>query len=318
MKKIIILSLMLAVMATGCTKLGSNNAVKTLTLEEAKAKAVEFVNTNLMQPGSTVSIKEASEEDGMYKLVINMSSGQEVTSYITKDGKKFFPQVMDIAEIENKNTNADQASAQPQPVANAPKSDNPKVELFVMSFCPHGVIAANAMSPVAGLLGDKADINVRYIASIEGDDINQVKSLHGPIEGIEDARQLCVLNNYGQETYWNYVDEINEKCYPIYRNGDDVYKACWQTAAKNAGVNISKIDTCVEKEGPSLIREEDKIAKSNGVSGSPTLIINGAKINAARNPEGYKAAICDAYNNPPEECKIALSAEGGAAEGGCN
>ena len=78
-----------------------------------------------------------------------------------------------------------------------------------MSFCPYGVIATDAMSPVAGLLGDKADINVRYIASIEGDDINQVKSLHGPIEGIEDARQLCVLNNYGQEAYWNYVDEIN-------------------------------------------------------------------------------------------------------------
>ena len=254
----------------------------------------------------------------MYKLVINMSSGQEVTSYITKDGTKFFPQVMDIAEVEGKNTNADQASAQAPPVANAPKSDNPKVELFVMSFCPYGVIAANAMSPVAGLLGDKADINVRYIASIEGDDINQVKSLHGPIEGIEDARQLCVLSNYGQETYWNYVDEINEKCYPIYRNGDDVYKTCWQTAAKNAGVNISKIDTCVENEGPALIKKEDEIAKSNGVSGSPTLIINGAKINAARSPEGYKAAICDAYNNPPEECKIALSAEGGAADGGCN
>jgi len=301
MKKIIFLSLILAVMATGCVKLGAGTTTKTLTLEEAKAKAVEFINTNLMQPGSSVSIKEASEDNGMYKLVINMSSGQEVTSYITKDGTKFFPQVMDVAEIEGKNQNA-----------------KPKVELFVMSFCPYGVIAANAMSPVADLLGDEADINVRYIASIEGDDINQVKSLHGPIEGIEDARQLCALKNYGQETYWDYVDEINEKCYPIYRNGEDVYKTCWQTAAKNAGMNISKLDTCVENEGADLIREEDKIAKANGVSGSPTLIINGAKINAARNPEGYKAAICGAYNTPPEECETALSAEGGTADGGCN
>ena len=309
---------MLVLAATGCTKLGSGTAAKTLTLEEAKAKAVEFINTNLMQPGSTVSIKEASEEDGMYKLEINMSSGQDVTSYITKDGKKFFPQVMDIAEIEGKKENIDQAANSAPPVANAPKTDKPKVELFVMSFCPYGVVASKAMSPVAGLLGDEADINVRYIASIEGDDINQVKSLHGPTEGVEDARQLCALKNYGQETYWNYVDEINEKCYPIYRNGEDVYKACWQTAAKNAGMSISKLDTCVENEGADLIKEEDKIAKANGVSGSPTLIINGAKINAARNPEGYKAAICSAYNTPPEECETALSAEGGAAQGGCN
>lgn len=318
MKKIIILSLMLVFATTGCDKLGTETKVKTLSLEEAKVKAVDFINKNLMQPGTTVSIKEASEEDGMYKLAINMSNGQEVTSYITKDGKKFFPQAMDIEEVESKNQNTDKPDDQPQAAANAPKTDKPKVELFVMSFCPFGVIAEDAMSPVVDLLGDKADVNIRYIASIEGDDINNVKSLHGPIEGIENARQICVLNNYGQEKFWQYVNEINEKCYPIYRNGDDIYKACWQTAAKNAGVNISKIDTCVDKEGPSLIKKEDEIAKGYGVSGSPTLIINGTKINAARNPDGYKTAICNAYNNPPEECKIALSADGGAAQGGCN
>ena len=105
---------MLVFATTGCTKLGTETKVKTLSLEEAKVKAVDFINKNLMQPGTTVSIKEASEEDGMYKLAINMSNGQEVTSYITKDGKKFFPQAMDIEEVESKNQNTDKPDDQPR------------------------------------------------------------------------------------------------------------------------------------------------------------------------------------------------------------
>jgi hypothetical protein len=44
-----------------------------------------------------------------------------------------------------------------------------------------------------------------------------------------------------------------------------------------------------------------------GVQGSPTLVINGAQISAERSPEGIKAVICSAFNNPPEECAEALA-----------
>ena len=74
----------------------------------------------------------------------------------------------------------------------------------------------------------------------------------------------------------------------------------------------------MEKEGPSLVKEQDKISGDYGVSGSPTLIINGTKINAARNPEGFKTAICNAFNEQPEECKTTLSKEGSKSTGGCN
>ena len=53
-----------------------------------------------MQEGSEVSIKEVTEENNLFKVVVNMPSGQEVVSYLTPDGEKFFPQAMDIAEIE--------------------------------------------------------------------------------------------------------------------------------------------------------------------------------------------------------------------------
>lgn len=315
MKKLFFISLFGVLVLTGC----SQDKMVVLSLEEAKAKAASFINDNLMQEGQSVSIKEAAEESGLYKVVVNMPNGQEIETYLSKDGEKFFPQVMGVAETEKavEERKKNQEAAQTQAAADVPKAQKAEVELFVMSFCPYGVIAENAMAPVFDLLGDKADINIRYIASIEGDDINEVKSLHGPIEGIEDARQLCVEKNYGKEAFWQYVGEINEKCYPIYSQGDDVYEECWTTAAQNAGINRRTIDNCVQKEGPGLIREEDAAAKEYGVTGSPTLIINGSKINAARNPEGFKTAICNGFEEAPEECGEALSEEGGSNEGGC-
>jgi hypothetical protein len=319
MKKVIIFALALALIATGCSKVERK---KNLSIEEAKTKTVDFINNNLMAPGSTVEIQEIVEDYGMYKLTVTANEN-EVVSYVTKDGALFFPSVMNVEEIESevaasKEGDAGNAASAPT-VVNAPKADDVEVELFVMAFCPYGVIAENAMAPVYDLLGDEANINIRYIASIPAgsDDINEVSSLHGVVEGTEDARQLCLEKNYGKDALWKYVAEVNENCYPIYRTDANAFEDCWQTAAKNVGANVAKLDSCVDSEGADLIREADGTAKGYGVSGSPTLIINGAKVNATRTPEGFKQAICSGFNNPPAACDEVLSSEGGQASGGC-
>lgn len=317
MKKILFLGLVLVFLSSGCSLLKNTKEAKALTPEEAKTRVADFINENLMQPGSEVSIKEISEENGMYKIIVNISEGQEITSYLTKDGKKFFPQVMDIDEVVAQNANKTEAGDNAAANQEIPKQDKPLVELFVMAFCPYGVQAEDAMLPVVDLLKDKADINIRFIASIEGDDINQVKSLHGPIEGIEDARQLCVAKNYDNATLWNYVSEINKNCYSIYNQGGEVYKKCWEAAAKTAKVDTKKIEKCVTSEGPDLIRAEDAVASANSVSGSPTLLINGVKYNGGRTADAFKTAICSGFTTPPAECAEVLDATTAAASGGC-
>lgn len=318
MKKILFLSLVLIFLSTGCSLPKTTKEAKALTPEEAKIRVTDFINNNLMQPGSEVSIKEVTEENGMYKIIVNITGGQEIISYLTKDGKKFFPQVMDIDEVASQKAQADEADGE-SAAANAeiPKQDKAAAELYVMAFCPYGVQAEEALLPVFELLKDKADINIRYIASIEGDDISAVKSLHGPIEGIEDARQLCVAKNYDSATLWKYVSEINKNCYAIYRQGDDIYKKCWQAAAKTAKADVNKIDKCVTGEGAGLIKAEDEAATASGVSGSPTLIINGVKYNGSRTADGFKTAICSGFTTPPAECSETLDATAAAASGGC-
>lgn len=97
MKKIIFLSFLITVILSGCSTLSSKDI---LSPEEAMAKAEEFIQANLVEEGTEVSIKKVEESgNDLYKLTVDVS-GQEVESYVSKDGVNFFPQVINIPEVE--------------------------------------------------------------------------------------------------------------------------------------------------------------------------------------------------------------------------
>ncbi|MFA5644255.1 MAG: hypothetical protein WC928_01865 [Patescibacteria group bacterium] len=75
---------------------------KELSLEEAKVKAQQFVNDNFMDPSAPIEISSivSDPQTGLYKFSIDLGGGELVDSYISKDGKMFFPQAYDIAELE--------------------------------------------------------------------------------------------------------------------------------------------------------------------------------------------------------------------------
>jgi hypothetical protein len=110
-------------------------AQKDLTMTQAKVKAKDFIQGNLVQEGTEVEVKGVSEESDLYKITVSVQ-GQEIDSYITKDGKNFFPQVMNIEEF--KKQKEAQAKAEEEKNKPVPKSEKPKVEAFVMSYCPYG------------------------------------------------------------------------------------------------------------------------------------------------------------------------------------
>ena len=183
-----------------------------------------------------------------------------------------------------------------------------KVMLFVMSFCPYGIQAENAMKPVVDLLGDKVGIVPHFIVNVQG---TSVQSLHGPTEAQEDMRQACIWKYYDQTTYWDYVSSFNNDC--SLSNAD----TCWKTAASSASIDTAKIETCATNEGVTLMLAEQNLTEKYGVSGSPTLIIDGQQSNADRTSEGYKAAVCAVITPRPAECGQTLNSTGAAASGGC-
>lgn len=299
MKKIIIFSVLLSLALSACS---NKTAMKTISIEEAKAQVVDFVNNNLMPEGQTVSVKEITEDRDLYKLVINMSSGQEITSYITKDGAKFFPQVMDVEEVKMENQEKKDAPEASKPVAQAPKADEVSVELFVMSHCPYGTQVEKGILPVLETLGDKIDFVVKF----------NDYAMHGKKELDEQLNQVCIQENE-PEKYAEYLT--------CFLEADD-----GEGCLKGAKINQSKLSTCVaatDKEYKVTELYNDKSTwksgrfpqfnvsqtdnQKYGVTGSPSLVVNGAKISSARDAASLLATICSGFNNPPEECSTELS-----------
>jgi predicted DsbA family dithiol-disulfide isomerase len=111
--------------------------------------------------------------------------------------------------------------------------------------------------------------------------------------------------------------EINEKCYPVYRDAQQLDR-CWKDAAQRMGIDPTQIESCAYgAEGLALLKADEEAAGKYGVTGSPTLIINGQRYVGARSAETFKQAICSGFVTPPTECETQLGTEAAAVEGGC-
>lgn len=67
-----------------------------LSKEDAKTEAQDFVNQYLMgESQEEAQVSDFSEEEGLYKMSFDVA-GQSIDSYMTKDGKTFFPQAIDM------------------------------------------------------------------------------------------------------------------------------------------------------------------------------------------------------------------------------
>ena len=301
MKKIIFLGILLLFIVSGCTLL--NQGVKEVTAEEAKILVADFINKNLMQPGSEVSIKEVVDEGPLYKIVVNMpNGGQEINSYLTKDGKKFFPQAMDVEEVEQAAADKEEKNTTPPATADVPKAEKASVELYVMSYCPYGTQVEKGILPVLETLGDKINFDLKFCDY----------AMHGKKELDEQLNQYCITKNEPDKLL--------------------AYLQCFLDADDGAGclnkigINTAKLNSCVaatDKEYKVTELFNDKSSwksgqfpqfnifqadtQKYGVSGSPTLVINGQKISSGRDSATLLKTICSGFNNPPEQCGTELS-----------
>lgn len=72
-----------------------------LSSQEAGERLINFINQNLLRGGTTASLVNIVEENGLYKIKIAIE-GQEMESYLTLDGKLLFPEVIDLTEVEER------------------------------------------------------------------------------------------------------------------------------------------------------------------------------------------------------------------------
>lgn len=271
---------------------GSNVSGSFVSGQEAGNNLINFINSQGSGQASLVS----SEADGaLYNIVVDYE-GQEIPVMVTLDGKYLITQPIPLTD-----------SYQSTPTQTIPKSDKPKVELFIWGYCPYGVQAQGPVAEVASLLGNDADFEA--VMYYDG---------HGPFETQQNKIQSCI-QEIAPDKYWAYASNFVKDIYPKCGETGDI--ECDQTESvslmKSLGINDKAVMSCVEKEGNSLLSTAMQRAQSYGVTGSPTIMINGVKANVARSAEAIKAAVCASFVNAPAECSTALNSDSVAASGNC-
>lgn len=75
------------------------SGAEVLPSQEVAERTMNFINENILRGQVTASLVEISEENGLYKIKFAIE-GQEIESYATTDGKLFFPEGIDLSEVQ--------------------------------------------------------------------------------------------------------------------------------------------------------------------------------------------------------------------------
>lgn len=273
----------------------SFNAFTTISSKQAGAKAIELASMS----GLVLNVTGVDDLGNFYGVNYSIQ-GQEGVLHITKDGKY----IGQLSEFPKKSSST---NTQTETSATVPKTNKPVVELFIWSYCPYGVQAQGPMAQVASLLGNSADFKI--VQYYDG---------HGAYETQQNKIQSCIQKLYSDK-YWSYAAKFVSDVYPKCSSArtEDCDKTESVKIMKALGIDSTKVMSCVSSDGASLLASASSNAQQKGVTGSPSIVINGVMVNVAINAEAMKAAVCGAFDNAPSACSSTLDSTAAAAAGNC-
>jgi glutaredoxin len=307
-RSLVILGVVIALIIVGLVLTSNKNLLsknKTISPAQAKSKTESFIKDYLLSADTKFTLGEPKVYNaGLYEIEVTIDGGTKpIKAYMSKDGKIFFPQAMDIEELSKTKdgtaNNTDTATAAKEPVKNAPKSDKPVVELFVMSHCPYGTQIEKGLVPVMQALGSKADIQIKFVDY----------AMHGKKELDEQMSQYCINKEQGSK-YVSYLScflKAGDSSACLKENNVDEKKLSACVSATDKQYKISEVFAKGESAWGSTFPPFDIYKAENtkyGVQGSPTLVINGEQINSGRDAASLAGAICGAFTDgkKPAEC----------------
>lgn len=254
-------------------------------------KVLDFAKSQ----GANAELVSVNDKGSVYEVVLSIQ-GRQIPVYATKDGKNLATNLIPLDGSAN--SNSPSPSPSPSPSQNIPKSDKPKVELFVMSYCPFGTQMEKGILPVVKTLGDKIDFQLKFVNYA-------MHPSKGEVE--ENLRQYCIEKEQ-KDKLVSYLTCFLEA-------GDS------EGCLKKTNIDTSKLNSCIKVEDEKfnvtknlndrsswlsgqfprfLVHDADN--QKYGVRGSPTLVINGVQVQSGRDSVSLLNTICSAFNSKPEEC----------------
>ena len=253
-----------------------------LPQDEVATRTLDFVNTNLLQPGATAKIESITEKSGVlhFNFTINSASGLvNAPAYVTKDGSLFFlqppinmskplPSPVTPPATEHPNTASGEINAAAL-VDDDPAAGDPNAKVIVVEFsdfqCPFCAKALQTVKDLKEFYGDQILFVYRDFP---------LHSIH-PLAGKAAEAAQCA-NEQGR--FWEYHDMLFEKQSDWATGG----AAKFNEYARNLGLDSGAFVECLDSGKYTAEVEADRQAGiAIGVTGTPTFVINGQKVSGA-------------------------------------
>lgn len=178
--------------------------------------------------------------------------------------------------------------------------------VFVMSQCPYGVRALDAMKDVLDNFGKRLKFEVHYIAELDPKKKSGFDALHGDEEVYENMRQLCARKHYPRN---------NQYLQYIWCRNAEITSTDWKKCAKG-GISARVIERCIKSgQGAKLLAKDAVIAKQLGISASPTWLANNRHKFLGITPEAIRRQLC-AQNKGLAGCEKKLRDKADVPAGG--
>jgi len=273
--------------------------------EAAGQKAVDFVNANYLKDTGKAELKSTEDFSGMYKVNFTLTmSGQAAQDnqilYITRDGRYLFPELqgipIDLNATDEPAAGGETNTEQITSCDATQKTEAATLEAFVVSNCPYGLQMQRILEKlVSDESASKQNVIVRYMGAVAD---GKITSMHGDTEAQENLRQICLRDETTK--YWQYLS-----CYMKEGKSD--------SCLISTGVDRASLSACMTdaNRGLQYAQVDFTLASQLGVQGSPTLFINGDKVDefsfGGRTEDAAKSIICCGSTAQAGFCSKTLS-----------
>jgi len=271
--------------------------------QQALKLAKTFIGQKFFNGKEGLEITNIKRQGEVYQFQLKPPGQERIfDSYISKDGRFVFPEGHETEEVREEvlGIKSQKNSSESEELV---KSDRPRVELFVMSFCPYGTQAEKGLLPVLRLLKDKIEFHLRFVDY----------AMHDKKEIDEQLKQYCLIQKEPEKLY-DYLEcflkdeNRGEVCLRENQVNQNQLHACIQETDKEFKITANYNDKTTWKNGQfPLFNIHKDLNEKYGVAGSPVLVINGEEKQSSRNPAAYLKTICSHFKEQPAECEEKLS-----------
>ncbi len=242
--------------------------------------SVEYINKYLLQPGIKATLVNVSVYgENLYKLSLEFKKNNQIVGksdvYLTKDGKTLILQSVDISkkpEVQRTEVGQDD-----DPYLGG---ENAKVTIIEFSdfSCP---FCAKFETQILPKILDKYGDNIKFVY--------RDFPLHGNISMLAAKAANCAGD---QGKYWEYHSILFERQNEWVKSNLTAVKLKLYSFAEELNLNMDEFKACLNSDKyEKEIRNDYLAGVKAGVTGTPTIFINGIKIVGAQPVETFYQII---------------------------